>query len=168
MGSIEKGRAGNIDFVQGKLRVGEAMVPPLIKAAKREANKSGLVIMDSPPGTSCPLVATVMDADFVILVTEPTPFGLHDLKVAAGVMKKLERPFCVFLNKAGIGNNDVENWCKDEGIEIRLKIPFDRNIAEGYSKGVTLNEIRPDIGNELKTFLKETIYSLENLGQRAS
>jgi MinD superfamily P-loop ATPase len=159
IGFVEKGHANGISFVQGRLRVGEAMSPPLIKAVKAEIETSSecLIILDSPPGTSCPVIATVNDADYTLLVTEPTPFGLHDLKLAVGMLKKLKRPFGVILNRSDLGNEDVEMWCGRENIPVHLKIPFDRRIAEGYARGEPLIVSRPDLRNSFESLLKEPV-----------
>jgi len=157
VGWVEKGNAGRISFVHGILRIGEAMAPPLISAVKEMAQSNGLVVFDAPPGTSCPVVATVRDADFVILVTEPTPFGFHDLKLAVGVMRKLELPFGVVINRADLGDDRVRTWCGSEGISVLLEIPFDRKIAEGYSRGDPLIESRPDLRTDFERVLEEVM-----------
>jgi MinD superfamily P-loop ATPase len=159
IGFIEKGHANGISFVQGKLRIGEAMSPPLIKAVKAEAETSPecLVILDSPPGTSCPVIATVNDADYTLLVTEPTPFGLHDLKLAVGMLRKLKRSFGVIINRSDLGNEAVETWCGQENIPIHLKIPFDRRIAEGYARGEPLIVSRPDLRNSFESLLEKLV-----------
>jgi MinD superfamily P-loop ATPase len=159
IGFVEKGHANGISFVQGKLRIGEAMSPPLIKAVKAEAETSSkcLVILDSPPGTSCPVIATVKDADYTLLVTEPTPFGLHDLKLAVGMLRKLKRSFGVLINRSDLGNEDVETWCRQENIPIHLKIPFDRRIAEGYARGEPLIVSRPDLRSSFESLLEELV-----------
>ncbi len=159
IGFVEKGHTNGISFVQGKLRIGEAMSPPLIKAVKAEAETSPecLVILDSPPGTSCPVIATVNDADYTLLVTEPTPFGLHDLKLAVGMLRKLKRSYGVLLNRSDLGNGDVETWCRHENIPIHLKIPFDRRIAEGYARGEPLIVSRPDLRSSFESLLEELV-----------
>jgi MinD superfamily P-loop ATPase len=159
VGFVEKGHANGISFVQGKLRVGEAMSPPLIKAVKTEAQDPSecLVILDAPPGTSCPVIETVNDADYTLLVTEPTPFGLYDLKLAVGMLRKLGRPFGVILNRSDMGNEAVETWCRQENIPIHLKIPFDRKIAEGYARGEPLIVSRPDLRNSFESLLEELV-----------
>jgi len=155
VGVVEKGSAGSISFCHGKLRIGEAMSPPLIKAVKKHIIKDALVILDAPPGTTCPVIATVKDADYVILVTEPTPFGLNDLKLAVGVLRKLDIPFSVIINRHGIGDDRVERWCAEEGIDIKMRIPFDRKIAEGYAKAQPLVETRTDLRASFEQLLEE-------------
>ncbi len=157
LGVVEKGNAGNVGFVHGRLRVGEAMAPPLIGAVKAEADQEqdSLVLLDAPPGTSCPVIETVKDADYTVLVTEPTPFGLHDLKLAVGMLRKLDRPFGVIINRAGLGFEDLEQWCGSEQIDVMLKIPFDRKIAEGYASGTPLVETVPALKDAFKSILQD-------------
>jgi MinD superfamily P-loop ATPase len=159
IGVVEKGRAGDIAFISGTLKIGEAMAPPLVKAVKAQGEayeKAGekssgkdtrFVIIDAPPGTSCPVITAVRGAGHTILVTEPTPFGLNDLKLAAGVLKRLGQPFGVIINRSDIGDSQVDAWCLAQDIPIYMKIPFDRRIAEGYSRGeplvTALPEVRP-------------------------
>ncbi len=136
IGEIVKGRADHeINLVYGTLNIGEAMAVPLVKAVKREILDNGTVIIDSPPGTSCPVIASVKDSDYCILVTEPTPFGLYDLKIAANVLRKLGVPFGIVVNRSGIGDRKVYDYCKDQGINILLEIPYMKEIAISYSKG---------------------------------
>jgi MinD superfamily P-loop ATPase len=136
IGELIKARADQrIDFVYGKLNVGEIMAVPVVRAVKREIRNDGTVIIDSPPGTSCPVIASVKDSDYCILVTEPTPFGLYDLKIAVGVLRKLEIPYGIVINRSGIGDSGVYDYCKEEAIEILLEIPYMREIAVDYSHG---------------------------------
>ena len=138
IGVVEKGAAGTIEFVHGILNVGEPMAPPLIREVKRFINDSGNTIIDASPGTSCPVVGAVKDSDFCLLVTEPTPFGLNDMKLAVGMLKKLSIPYGVVINSAGLGDTQVENYCGSENIPILMTIPWERRIAEAYSRGVPL------------------------------
>ena len=131
-------------FHHGWLRIGEAMSPPLIRAVKEEAGGADHSVFDAPPGTSCPVVETVRDADAVVLVTEPTPFGLNDLLLAADMVEALGRPAGVVVNRAGIGNRRVNEFCESRDIPILLEIPFDRRIAEGYSRGEPLVAAFPE------------------------
>jgi len=112
------------------------MSVPVIKAVKDEIDSRKTVIIDCPPGTSCPVIHSVYGSHYCILVTEPTPFGLHDLKLMVGVLKKLKNPFGVIINRAGIGDSGVQEYCKAERIEVLLEIPYNRQIAELYSKGI--------------------------------
>jgi MinD superfamily P-loop ATPase len=144
IGVIEKGRSGNIDFIHGILNVGEPMAPPLIRQVKRHVNGNSNTIVDASPGTSCPVVEAVNGSDFCVLVTEPTPFGLHDLRLAVEMLRKLHIPFGVVINCADIGDEEVERYCEGEDIPILMTIPWDRRIAEAYSKGIPLVEVRPE------------------------
>jgi len=135
VGVLERGKSGKIDFVHGRLRIGEAMSPPLIRAVKKHINPDGITIIDAPPGTSCPVIESIKNSDYVILVTEPTPFGLNDLELAVGMTRELGIRFGVVINRASIGDRRVDNYCLQENIKILLKIPDERKIAETYSRG---------------------------------
>ena len=137
-GILESGYSGDIEFWQGILKVGEASPTPLVKALKEKINDGKTVIIDSSPGTSCPVVEAVKDTDFTILVTEPTPFGLNDLDLAVKMAKKLNVPVGVVINRSDIGDSKVEQYCEKNKIPILMRIPFDRKIAELYSKGVPI------------------------------
>jgi MinD superfamily P-loop ATPase len=135
-------------FTEGRLEVGSAMQTMLIKELKKEAKQNGnITILDSPPGTSCPVVETVSDADYVILVTEPTPFGLHDLKITIELMNELQKPFGVVVNKAGLGSGEVYTFLKEKNIELLGEIPFSREFAQLYSAGELLNNIPEELEN---------------------
>jgi MinD superfamily P-loop ATPase len=135
VGVVETGRAGHVVFVQGRLNVGEPMAPPLIRAVKRHARPGEPNLLDCPPGTACPMIAAVRGADFVLLVTEPTPFGLHDLRLAVETVRMLGIPLGVVVNRMGVGDDRVHRWCRGEGVPILMEIPDDRRIAEAYSRG---------------------------------
>ncbi len=146
VGTVEAGQAGKIRFVQGRLRIGEAMSPPLIRAVKKAASDDDCItIIDAPPGTSCPVIEAIQGSDFVVLVTEPTPFGLNDLRLAVEMVQQLDLPFGVVVNRAGIGDREVYDYCQQEGIEILMEIPDDRRIAEIYSQGKLIGVEIPDI-----------------------
>jgi len=136
IGTIKKGLCKGIDLVYGELNIGEPMAVPLIREVKKQAEKNKTVLIDIPPGTACPLVASVYNSDYCILVTEPTPFGLHDLKIAVDVLRKLGISMGVVVNRAGIGDRKVYEYCKNESIPLLLEIPFSKKIAELYSHGV--------------------------------
>ncbi len=138
IGVLEQGKSGLIDFIQGRLNISEPMATPVIREVKKKVNPDGITIIDVPPGTSCPVIEAVNRSDFCLLVTEPTPFGLNDLKLAVEVLKKLKIKFGVIINRAGIGDNKVKNYCEDEGIEILAEIPYDRNVAVLYSQGISI------------------------------
>jgi len=144
IGVVEKGHANGIAFIQGRLNVGVAMSPPLIRAAKGASPSDGTVILDAPPGTSCPVITAVRDSDYVVLVTEPTPFGLHDLKLAVETIRQINIPFGVVINRCDIGDDLVTEYCRGEHVPILLEIPDDRRIAEAYSRGETAIESVPE------------------------
>jgi len=144
LGVIERGHRNGLEFVHGKLRVGEAMSPPLIRKVRSFTNPDKLTIIDAPPGTSCPVIASTKGADFVLLVTEPTPFGLHDLKLMVEAIKILEIPHGLVINRSGIGDNQVKAYAEKENIPLLMEIPFDRGIAESYSRGELLVEVMPE------------------------
>ncbi|MEN8188248.1 MAG: ATP-binding protein [Thermodesulfobacteriota bacterium] len=155
IGEVETGHSGDVEFVHGRLRVGEAMSVPLIKAVKQHAGGDGLTIVDAPPGTSCPFVESVTDGDYILLVTESTPFGLHDLQLAVEVVRSVDKPFGVVINRAGLGDVSVKKWCENEGIPVVLQIPFERSIAEGYAQGMSLLESKPSLRSRLRELLEE-------------
>lgn len=149
MGTLEKGVAGTVEFFQGTLNVGEAMAVPVIRQLKQWAIPADVgdrpVILDAPPGASCPVVETMRGADAVLLVTEPTPFGLHDLRVAVQVARdELGLPVAVVINRDGVGDAGVDAYCAAEGLPILLRILLERAIAEGIANGATLLDIRPE------------------------
>ncbi|HUT31030.1 MAG TPA: ATP-binding protein [Sedimentisphaerales bacterium] len=135
IGQIELGSAGGVRFVGGRLRIGSVRTVSLIKEVKKHIQDGCVTIVDVPPGTSCPVVEAVKGADFVLLVTEPTPFGLNDLKLAVGLVREMKLAFGVLINRDGIGNDEVEEYCKAENIETVMRLPDDRRIAEEYSSG---------------------------------
>jgi MinD superfamily P-loop ATPase len=136
IGIIERGLNNDLEFYHGLLNIGEPMATPLVKAVKNKIDDNKITIIDSPPGTSCPVIESIKDTDYCILVTEPTPFGLYDLKLAVEVVRKLKVPFGVLINQEGIGDKGVEKYCKEEEIPIIMKIPHDKKIAKLYSKGI--------------------------------
>ncbi len=154
IGDIEIGQSDNLDFVQGKLNIGNIRTPSLIKEVKTQIKKDYLSIIDVPPGTSCSVVEAVKGTDFVILVTEPTPFGLNDLKLAVGLVKKMKLPFAVAINRDGIGNDQVEKYCRTENIDIALKLPDDRAIARAYSTGQLILDQHEKSFSNLFKFVK--------------
>ncbi|HHW91366.1 MAG TPA: 4Fe-4S binding protein, partial [Firmicutes bacterium] len=157
IGIVQKGQGGEISFVQGKLDIGSALAPPVVEAVREQAENRGTVIIDASPGISCPVVAAVRDADFCLLVTEPTPFGLHDLDLAAKMVAELGVPAGVILNRAGEGDEMVEEYCRRQGLPLLLKIPFARSFAAIYARGSCLVEELPqwresflDLGREIR------------------
>ncbi len=144
IGVVEQGRAGRVWLVYGRLNVGEALAPPLIRAVRSHSVSDSVVLVDAPPGTSCPMISAARGSDLVILVTEPTPFGLNDLALAVEAVRALGIPCGVVVNRAGAGDRRVHEYCAAEGLEILLEIPDDRRIAEAYARGLPLVEAVPE------------------------
>jgi len=144
LGNIQKGRRNDLEFIHGILRIGEAMSPPLIRKVRSFSREGGVTIIDAPPGTSCPVIASMKGADFVLLVTEPTPFGLHDLKLAVGAVKILGIQCGLVINRSDMGDDRVKIYAKQESLPIMMEIPFDRAIAEAYSRGELIVERMPE------------------------
>ncbi len=144
IGIIESGRSGDVLFVHGKLNVGQIMSPPLIKQTKEKIADNGIAVIDSPPGTSCPVIESVKNTDYVILVTEPTPFGLSDFKLTVEVLDKLKIPYGVFINRSDLGSQETVEFCKKNMIDILATLPDDRRIAELYSNGLIASETLPE------------------------
>jgi MinD superfamily P-loop ATPase len=159
IGVVETLQAGNITLIQGRLDVGSAMAPPLIREVKARLQKGMPAILDAPPGTSCPVIATLRETDFVVLVTEPTPFGLHDLKLAADMVRELGIPFGVVVNRVGVGDERVHVYCKEQKIPLMLEIPDDRRIAEAYSRGELIVESLPEYRGLFLNLIEKTINS---------
>lgn len=167
IGVVETGRADGVAFVQGRLNVGEPMAPPLIRVVKKKAIANGVAIMDAPPGTSCPVVATVRDADYVLLVTEPTPFGLNDLRLAVKMIRQLEVPHGVIINRADSGDRRVRDFCAGEKIPVLLEIPDDRRVAEAYSRGQMAVRVLPEWSDsmlKLWSQVKASVKTRKGLG----
>lgn len=155
IGTLKLGSAGDLQLVYGELEVGEPMAVPLIKEVKKNIRKNENAILDSPPGTSCPVIETVRGCSFCILVTEPTPFGLHDLNIIVQVLKDMGIPLGVVVNRAGIGDKKVYEYCEREGIPILLEIPYERKIAELYSKGIPFSLEMPGWTEKFQKLLSE-------------
>ncbi|OGR63010.1 MAG: hypothetical protein A2X34_04280, partial [Elusimicrobia bacterium GWC2_51_8] len=143
-GKIRRGRSGDLFFADGLMNIGEPSPVRLIKAVKKLAPSCGDVIIDCPPGTSCPMINAVTGSDFCLLVSEPTPFGLSDLKLAVETLKKIKVPHALVINRYDLGDGAMEAWCAQKGVKILLKISFDREIAVAYSRGKTMLEVRPE------------------------
>ena len=151
---VETQEVDGITLVQGRLDIGVAMAPPLIRAVKaRMKNNGTTVILDAPPGTSCPVIATLRGSDFVLLVTEPTPFGLHDLRLAVDMVRELTIPFGVVVNRMGVGDDRVHQFCRVQEIPILLELPDDRRIAEAYSRGELIVDALPEYSSHFATLL---------------
>lgn len=156
LGQTESAMVSGVYFRHGVLDVGEAMGTPVIRAVKRDLPEREICVFDSPPGTSCPMVATVKESDFAILVTEPTPFGLNDLKLAVETVISLGVPFGVVINRSMESDGMIEEYCAGKNIPLLMKIPDMRSIAEGYSRGEPLIRIKPELAEEFY-FLEEKI-----------
>ncbi|WP_221892306.1 P-loop NTPase [Teredinibacter haidensis] len=153
IGRIDVGRSGQIHFAQGELNIGEVLSPPVIRQAKEAIAPVDLLIIDAPPGTACPVVESVRDVDYVVLVTEPTPFGLHDLKLAVDMLCAIQVPFGVVINRAGSNDRETENFCFAHDIRILASIPDDRRIAELNSQGLMVCDAIPEYGTAFKKLL---------------
>jgi MinD superfamily P-loop ATPase len=147
IGVMEAGRAGDgITFARGLLNVGEPMAVPIIRQLKKwlPDKPDQILIIDASPGTTCPVVEAMREADFVLLVTEPTPFGLHDLRLAVQVARELNLPAGVVINRDGVGDSGVDDYCRQAGLPVLMRIPLDSAIAEGIARGRPLTHIRPE------------------------
>ncbi len=184
IGELRQGMAGPIHFIEGRLNVGEAMSPPAIRAVKAAVEKGDrrhlperpegcsaqmepvpffdLTILDCPPGTSCPVIASIHGSDLVLLVTEPTPFGLHDLKLAVEMVRALKLPLAVVLNRCDIGDNQVRQYCASQRIAILAEIADDRAVAEAYSRGQLACDVVPSFAGHIRALLDQ----LSNGGTR--
>lgn len=160
IGVVETRRLENITLITGRLDVGVALAPPLIRAVKEHLQNNGTTILDAPPGTSCPVITTVRDTDMVLLVTEPTPFGLHDLMLAVEMVRELQLPFGVIVNRMGSGDERVQAYCRRESIPILLAIPDDRRIAWHYSRGVLMVDALPEYRELFKTLKQKIWYQI--------
>lgn len=144
IGEVEIGTVGPMQFIHGRLNIGEAMAPPVIREIKKHIDTTRTVVIDAPPGTSCPVVETVKKSGFCVLVTEPTPFGLNDLMLAVEVLRKLKIPFGVVINRSDLGDEKTDKYCKDQTIPILMRIPFKKEIAIAYSKGEPIVKAFPE------------------------
>lgn len=160
IGIIESGKAGKIKFFHAKLKIGEPMSPPLIRKLKAEAmndRNNDTVILDCPPGTSCPVIESLKGADRCILVTEPTPFGLNDLELATRTVKEMDIPASVIINRAGIGDGKVKRFCEKTGLKVWMEIPHSRAVAEAYSRGVPLIEAMPEVKTKFNMLMENSL-----------
>ncbi|MCG2726143.1 MAG: ATP-binding protein [Elusimicrobia bacterium] len=159
IGFIETGEKGNLLFTGGKLNIGEAMASPIIKEVKNRVKPEMINIIDAPPGTSCSMIESVSNSDFCVLVTEPTPFGLNDMILSVEVLRKLNVPFGVLINRSDLGDDKTVEYCENENIPIIMKIPFAKNIAKAYSQGKPIIEALPE-------YRKKFIALYENIKER--
>ncbi|MCW4011106.1 MAG: ATP-binding protein [Candidatus Bathyarchaeota archaeon] len=155
IGTLKFCGVDDLTLVYGELDVGKPLAVPIIKAVKNHIAADKDAIVDSPPGTSCPFVETVRGSDFCVLVTEPTPFGLHDLKIALQVLKTMQIPFGVVVNRAGLGDRKIYDYCNDQNVRILMEIPYQRQIAELYSKGVPFSVEMPEWKEQFQKLFDE-------------
>lgn len=165
MGELKQFSENNITFIESRLDIGQEQAVPLIGQTihyiEEKFPDNILKIYDAPPGTSCPVIEATKDADFIILVTEPTPFGLHDLKLAAETVQELNKPFVVVINRYGLGDDKVLDYCEENEIPVIARIPNLRKIAEIYSRGELIYKQVPEFKNELvkvRDYIKKEIY----------
>jgi len=156
VGFTDFGSANGVKFGQGRLKIGDIHSPSIIKKVKDNALTEGTVIIDAPPGTSCPVIEAIKGSDFVLLVTEPTPFGLNDLKLAVGMVRGLKIPFAVVVNRSDPDERMINQYCRDENIDIIFEVVDDRRIAEAYSVGKMIVDVLPEYNKEF-TFLYESV-----------
>ena len=165
MGQLKYFEKDNISFIESRLDIGQEQAVPLIgqtiEYIERNFSEDIVKIFDAPPGTSCPVIEATKDVDFVILITEPTPFGLHDLKLAVETTIELKKPYGVVINRYGIGNNDVVDYCEENNIPILAKIPNSRKVAELYSVGKLIYTELPEVKQELQNIMNY-ILNLKN------
>ncbi|MCB2212308.1 ATP-binding protein [bacterium] len=161
VGHIDAGHAGALKVCTGVLKVGEAIAPPVVKAVKQQAGDETLTILDSPPGTACPAVETVRDADFVLFVAEATPFGRHDLALAIDLAQALKRPFAVMLNRADLDHGETRRWCEENGFRVLAEIDEDRRIAEKCSSGELVVDALPDYREVFTKLLEDVVAAAE-------
>ena len=154
VGVIEGFDRESFSFRQGKLNVGEVLSTPLIRELVRQKHdRADVTVIDAPPGTSCPVIAACGPADFVVLVTEPTPFGKNDLALAVEMVRQMDKPCGVIVNRAGLGNDAVHRYCAENDVPIIMEIPFERAIAEQYSRGTPLITGRPQLAADFVALL---------------
>ena len=144
IGFVDFGSANGVKFIQGRLKIGDIHTPSLIKQVKSCKINDGTVIIDVPPGTSCPVIEAIKGSDFVLLVTEPTPFGLNDLKLAVEMVREMKIPFAVVVNRSDPNEQMTSQYCRDEKIELIFEVPDDRRIAEAYSVGKMIVDALPE------------------------
>lgn len=162
LGKLQSGRIGEIGFHSGRLRIGEAMSPPLIRKVRTKGKERSITIIDAPPGTSCPVITAMKGTDFVLLVTEPTPFGLHDLRLAVGAVKLLDIPAGLVINRADMGDDRVRAYAASEDLPVVMEIPFERKFAEAYSRGEPIVRVFPGWIDKFQALFQE----IENLVSR--
>jgi len=162
VGFADFGSANDVKFGQGRLKIGDIHSPSLIKKVKTNALEKGVVIIDAPPGTSCPVIEAVKGSDFVLLVTEPTPFGLNDLKLAVGMVRELKIPFAVVINRSEPDEQMTNQYCQDENIDVIFEVPDDRQIAEAYSVGKMIVDVLPKYKKDFTSLYENVSKRLKN------
>jgi MinD superfamily P-loop ATPase len=165
IGVIETAQSEHITLIQGRLDVGVPMAPPLIRAVRSRLRDGTSAILDAPPGTSCSVIAAIRGADCVVLVTEPTPFGLHDLELAVDMVRELGMSFGVVVNRVGVGDDRVHVFCRERDIPIFLEIPDDRRIAEAYSRGELIVEALPEYRASFSRLLEQSAGTRSSVGR---
>ncbi|MEH0019786.1 MAG: ATP-binding protein [Desulfobacter sp.] len=169
IGDVESGILPSLrdtGFARGILDIGQVMAPPVIRQVRTHENPDGLTIIDAPPGTSCPVISAMRGTDVVVLVTEPTPFGLHDLVLAVEAVKLLGIPHGLVINRAGMGDDQVKHYAAREGVPILMEIPFDKRIARAYSKGDLLVEALPEYKEKFQSLYRDIKALAENCCQQ--
>jgi len=167
LGDIEHGEAQGITFIDGRLGIGQVMVPPIIKKVRSYTDPDIVTIIDAPPGTSCPVIAAMKRADFILLVTEPTPFGLHDLKLAVETVRILGISHGLVINRAGLGNDEVKRYAEKENIPILMEIPFDKRIAQIYSTGQMVVDEMPEYKEKFQDLFRKIEALVKTGGENA-
>ncbi|MFA5552949.1 MAG: ATP-binding protein [Phycisphaerae bacterium] len=162
VGEIEMGQSQKVRFDHGRLKIGNVRSPYLIKQLKKNIDKNAVNILDVPPGTSCPVVESLKGCDFVLLVSEPTPFGLNDLKLAVDLVRQMSLPFAVAINRNGCGDEQLEEYCINESINIIMKLPHDRKIAEAYSSGQMIVETLSEYKKEFESLSENILQRLKS------
>ncbi len=163
IGLLRAGLTGDsAEFIEGRLKIGEAKAPPIIREVKKHINREKMTIIDAPPGNSCPVVEAMKASDFIVLVTEPTPFGFHDLRMTFDVVREMDIPFGLVVNKAGMGDRAVYDFCQEHDIPILMEIPFRRELAGTYASGKTWVNLFPD----MKEKFTELLANLTARGRR--
>ncbi|MDY0163990.1 ATP-binding protein [Desulfobotulus sp.] len=166
LGEVIQAKWGRHELIWGELRVGEAMSPPLIEAVQGAAVADRPLILDAPPGTSCPMIAAVRDSDFILLVTEPTPFGLNDLRLAVDTARHLSIPCGIVLNRAEPGNTLIQEYARKESIPLLMEIPYRRSYAEAYSRGERLTDKDPELKKAFEQLWRDLEKKLHSLSER--
>lgn len=150
IGTVRAGKTDGIDHVEGVLNTSEPMVTPLVRAVKKEINSNKTVIIDVAPGVGCPVIESIYGCDYCILVTEPTPFGLYDLTLVVGVLRKMNVACGVVINRDGIGDDRVDRYCQDNKIPMLMRIPFSKEIASAYSRGISIISYIPEYKDKFR------------------